>query len=115
MKPNFFEQGSPYLFHPLLTRQTFLREAHHLAPVDPADPKGDLTINGIVYSEMKGAYSRPESILWRLTEEKLFPDTIYGKSSGGDPDAIPDLTYEALKGFHARLYHPSNARFFCYG
>ena len=103
------------VFHPLLTDQTFRREGHHFAPLDPEKPTGDLTITGIVYNEMKGAFSDPESRLYRSVSRALLPDTIYGRESGGDPDAIPDLTYEGLKDFHRTYYHPSNSYFFLYG
>ena len=84
------------VFHPLLAESTLLREAHHLAPADPAEPTGDLRIDGVVYSEMKGVFSDPESILGRLAVRSLLPDTCYGRESGGAPEAIPDLTYERL-------------------
>ncbi|MBT3294271.1 MAG: hypothetical protein HN919_01025 [Verrucomicrobia bacterium] len=103
------------VFHPLLSEHTFRREAHHLAPLDPADPTGALTVNGIVYNEMKGAFSNPEACLYRAESRGLFPDTLYGLESGGAPEAIPDLTREELTAFHRTYYHPSNARIFLYG
>lgn len=103
------------VFHPLLTEDTFKREGHHLAPRDPADPTGALTVTGIVYNEMKGAFSDPESRLYRIVGRALFPDTLYAHESGGDPESIPDLTYDDLKRFHATWYHPSNAYFVLYG
>ncbi len=118
VKTDLFNLAEVYfdaVFHPLLTPQTFRREAHHLAPADPAHPTDGLTINGIVYNEMKGAYSNPEARLYRLTTRGLFPDTPYGRESGGDPDAIPDLTYQQLQDYHRVHYHPSNAYFFLYG
>ena len=74
-----------------------------------------LAISGIVYNEMKGAFSDPDASLARLLNHGLLPDTIYAHESGGTPDAIPDLTYEAFRRFHADYYHPSNAYFFAYG
>ena len=103
------------VFHPLLTRDIFRREAHHLAPADPEKPLGDLRIDGIVYSEMKGVFSDPESILERDACRSLLPDTCHGFESGGDPEAIPDLTLEQLRAFHATNYHPSNAYIILYG
>ena len=103
------------VFHPLLARETMQREGHHLAPKDPNDPLGAVTVNGIVYNEMKSYYSQPETRLWREISRNLFPDTCYGRESGGDPDAIPDLAYEQFREFHRRWYHPSNARFVTYG
>lgn len=118
VKRDLFNLADVYfdaVFHPLLSQTTFQREAHHLAPQDPANPRGALTVNGIVYNEMKGAFSNPEARLYYAQSRGLFPDTIYGLESGGDPDAIPELTYEALQDFHRRFYTPANARFFLYG
>ena len=103
------------VFHPLLSAQTFRREAHHLAPADKAEPGGRLSVNGIVYNEMKGAFSDPETRLGRAQSRGLFPDTLYGLESGGEPDAIPQLTHRQLLDFHKRYYHPGNAYFFFYG
>ncbi len=79
------------------------------------DTKGPLTINGVVYNEMKGAFSSPESLLDRLITHELFPDTCYGFESGGDPAEIPNLTYEDFVGFHQSYYHPSNSFIYLYG
>ena len=98
------------VFHPLLTEQTFRREGHHLV----ANEDG-LQINGIVYNEMKGVFSDPQSKLHRIATRTLLEDTIYGKESGGDPEAIPSLSYDQFKQFFERYYHPSNARFLFYG
>ena len=103
------------VFHPLLTEQTFRREGHHLAPADPSRPEGDITVRGIVYNEMKGAFSDPEARIWRGIMRGLFPDTVYGRESGGDPEAITELTYADFKQFHERFYHPSNGFFCLYG
>ncbi len=103
------------VFHPLLANATFRREAHHLAPVDKTDPTGELTVSGIVHSEMKGAWSSPEAMLYRLWCREMFPDSIYGLSSGGEPEAIVKLTHEELRDFHKTHYDPSNALFFLYG
>ncbi|MBL7077344.1 MAG: insulinase family protein [Kiritimatiellae bacterium] len=118
VKRDLFNLADVYfdaVFHPLLSGTTFRREAHHLAPSDPGAPTGALTVNGIVYNEMKGAFSNPEACLYRAQSRGLFPDTIYGLESGGDPVAIPDLTREEMLTFHRSNYHPSNARFFLYG
>ena len=69
----------------------------------------DLIYNGIVYSEMKGAFSSPEQVLNRVGMHALYPDTAYGVESGGDPDFIPDLTYADYLDFHRRYYHPVNS------
>ncbi|MDE0687196.1 MAG: insulinase family protein [Candidatus Poribacteria bacterium] len=118
VKKDLFNLAEVYfdaVFHPLLTEETFKREGHHLAPADPEDPAGDLKITGIVYNEMKGVFSDPEALLYRSMTSRLLPDTLYACESGGDPDAIPDLTYEHLKKFHETYYHPSNSYFFLYG
>ena len=75
----------------------------------------NLTRNGIVYSEMKGAFGDPETVADLELRRQLFPDNTYGRESGGDPVHVPELTYEAYRAFYARFYHPSNARFFLYG
>ena len=118
VKKDLFNLAEVYfdaVFHPLLTKETFKREGHHLAPANPEDPTGDLKITGIVYNEMKGVFSDPESLLYRSMTSRLLPDTLYACESGGDPAAIPELTYEQLKKFHETYYHPSNSYFFLYG
>lgn len=103
------------VFYPTLTETTFQREAHHLEPADRANPKGDLIIKGIVYNEMKGAFSSVNAIVGRASFRRLYPDTPYGRESGGTPEAIPELTFQQFKDFHTRYYHPSNAYIFLYG
>ncbi|MBC2579923.1 insulinase family protein [Clostridium sp. DJ247] len=75
----------------------------------------EITYKGVVYNEMKGAFSSPESILFRKISESLFPDTQYGVESGGDPDVIPNLTQEEFLYFHKKHYHPSNSYIYLYG
>jgi len=118
VKQDLFNLAEVYfdaVFHPLLTEHTFKREGHHLAPADPANPTADLTINGIVFNEMKGAFSNPEGRLYRMVTHGLLPDIAYGRESGGDPERIPDLTYEEFLRFYKTYYHPSNARIIVYG
>ena len=102
------------VLHPNIYREKriFEQEGWHyeLSPED-----GALSYNGVVYNEMKGAFSNPESVLERYTMHALFPDTTYGCESGGDPDAIPGLCYEAFLDFHRSYYHPSNAYLYLYG
>lgn len=74
-----------------------------------------LTYNGVVYNEMKGAFSSPEGVLDRVVLNTLFPDTCYAHESGGDPECIPDLTYEQFLAFHQKYYHPSNSYIYLYG
>ncbi|MCR5718980.1 MAG: insulinase family protein [Lachnospiraceae bacterium] len=76
---------------------------------------GEMTVNGVVYNEMKGTFSSPDSVLEREISSTLFPDTAYGYESGGDPDVIPELTYEAFLDFHRKFYHPSNSYIWLYG
>ena len=77
--------------------------------------EGPLKYNGVVYNEMKGAFSSPDDVLEREIMNSLFPDTTYGCESGGDPVNIPDLTYEEFLDFHRRYYHPSNSFIYLYG
>ena len=77
--------------------------------------EGPLKYNGVVYNEMKGAFSSPDDVLEREIMNSLFPDTTYGCESGGDPVNIPDLTYENFLDFHRRYYHPSNSFIYLYG
>ncbi len=93
-------------------KEIFLQEGWHYA-LDDAD--SELTINGVVYNEMKGAFSAPDQVLSRKIISTLFPDVTYGQESGGDPEAIPTLTYEGFLDFHKTYYHPSNAFIYLYG
>ncbi|MGN0438400.1 MAG: insulinase family protein [Lachnospiraceae bacterium] len=76
---------------------------------------GELTYNGVVFNEMKGAYSSDEQMLLQAIQKSLFPDTTYGCDSGGDPVHIPELTQEAFLEFHRKYYHPSNSFIYLYG
>ncbi|PTQ53365.1 MAG: hypothetical protein BLITH_0445 [Brockia lithotrophica] len=98
-------------FPRLLEDPTILmQEGWHLHVED-----GEPHIRGVVYNEMKGAYSQPEARLSRALERALYPDTVYRFDSGGDPDAIPGLTQEAFVRYHEEHYHPGNALFLVYG
>ena len=79
------------------------------------DGEGKLTYNGVVYNEMKGAFSSPDSVLYREMSTALYPHTTYAFESGGDPKAIPELTYEQFLDFHRTYYHPSNSYIYLYG
>lgn len=79
------------------------------------DVKDEITYNGVVYNEMKGAYSSAEQQLFDAIQTSLLPDTTYGCDSGGNPTAIPDLTYEDFLDFHKKYYHPSNSYIYLYG
>ena len=100
--------------HPNCIRdpQIFAQEGWHLELEEPSQP---LTYKGVVFNEMKGVYSSPDSVNGRVTQNVLFPDTSYAKDSGGDPADIPDLTFDEFKAFYESYYHPSNARFWFYG
>ena len=102
------------VFHPNIYHEEkiFKQEGWHYEMEDAED---DLTINGVVYSEMKGAYSSPDDVLWREILNSLYPNTAYSVESGGDPDVIPQLTYEEFLAFHKRYYHPSNSYIYLYG
>ena len=118
VKKDLFNLAEVYfdsVFHPLLTEETFKREGHHLEPVDPDQPTGDLKINGIVYNEVKNALSAPEACLDFAVTGGLLPDTCYARNSGGNALVMPDLTYEQLKTYHKTYFHPSNCYFFFYG
>ncbi|MFU2210929.1 insulinase family protein [Solidesulfovibrio sp. C21] len=99
------------VFYPRIPRHVFLQEGWHFEWSDP----GVLTRSGVVFNEMKGVYSSPDSVLGEFSQRLLFPDTTYGVDSGGDPKVIPTLTYEEFKAFHDTYYHPSNARAFFSG
>lgn len=83
--------------------------------LDMEDKKGDLAIKGIVFNEMKGAFSDSQRILGQALLQKLLPSDTYGNCSGGLPINIPELTWEDLKSFHSVHYSPNNARFYTYG
>ena len=99
--PNIYT--NPYIFK---------QEGWHYVLNDPSD---DIKLNGVVYNEMKGAFSDPMSVLGRNVMHSLFSDNTYGFESGGDPKFIPNLSYEEFKTFHSKYYSPSNSYIFLYG
>lgn len=112
---DFYNLVDVYLdavFHPLISEDTFKQEGWHYELEGGNAP---LIYKGVVFNEMKGVYSSPESVLRDVSQRSIYPDNAYGVSSGGDPKAIPDLTYQDFKAFHERFYHPSNTRAFFYG
>ncbi|MFO7818183.1 MAG: insulinase family protein [Thermodesulfobacteriota bacterium] len=112
---DFYNLMDVYLdavFYPRITPEIFAQEGWHLELENKEAP---LKYKGVVYNEMKGAYSSPDSLLGEYTQQSLFPDSTYGLDSGGDPKNIPELTYEDFQEFHRRFYHPSNAWIFMYG
>lgn len=115
---DYFNLLSVYLdaaFFPKLDELTFKQEGHRLEFATMDDPSSDLTFKGVVFNEMKGQMSTPAYLALRSISQAMFPDLTYANNSGGDPEFIPDLTWEQLKAFHARHYHPSNSYFFTYG
>ena len=100
------------VLYPRITPETLQQEGWHY---EIEAVEGPLTYKGVVFNEMKGAYSSPDAVLGEQSQQSLFPDNTYGVDSGGSPRHIPDLTYPQFKAFHDTLYHPSNARIFFYG
>nr|WP_300457602.1 insulinase family protein [Desulfobacula sp.] len=102
-------------FFPKIDELSFKQEGHRLEVVEREDKGVELEYKGVVYNEMKGAMSSPDQVLGRSLLAALYPDTTYRNNSGGEPSDIPTLTWENLKDFHARYYHPSNSYFYTYG
>ena len=102
------------VFHPYIYKhkEIFMQEGWSYS-LEKED--GELTYNGVVYNEMKGAFSSPEGVLDREVLSALFPDINYANESGGNPENIPELTYEAFLDFHRKYYHPSNSYIYLYG
>ncbi len=102
------------VFYPNIYKEKkiFQQEGWHYEMEDEDSP---LTLNGVVYNEMKGAFSSPDEVNDREVINSLFPDTPYGVESGGDPKEIPSLTYEQFLAFHGKYYHPSNSYIYLYG
>ena len=121
-RKDFYNLMDVYLdaaFFPKLERLSFKQEGHRLELEDPHQGRNvdayQLTYKGVVYNEMKGAMSSPDQVMARSILKALYPATTYRFNSGGEPAEIPSLTYEQLKEFHRRHYHPSNAFFYTYG
>ncbi|MDM8526966.1 insulinase family protein [Anaerolineales bacterium HSG24] len=95
-----------------ISAETLQQEGWHYELTDKDEP---LIYKGVVFNEMKGAYSAPERLMYNYSKEALMPDTPYGVDSGGDPQVIPNLTYEQFKAFYDIFYHPSNAFIYFYG
>ena len=100
------------VFHPRIDENVLRQEGWHIE-TDSSD--GAWQFKGVVFNEMKGVYSSPDSVLMEECQHAVFPDMLYSLDSGGDPAVIPSLTFEAFREFHAAYYHPSNARFFFWG
>lgn len=102
------------VFHPRAISDPMVhaQEGWHLELEKKDDP---LIYKGVVYNEMKGVYSSPDSLLNRESQRSIFPDTTYGVDSGGDPKVIPDLSFEQFADFHKKYYHPNNSRIYFSG
>ncbi len=100
------------VFYPRLTPFIFQQEGWHYE-LEKED--GPFRYKGVVFNEMKGAYSSPDTLLAQYSLQSLFPDNAYGLDAGGDPKQIPNLTFDQFKAFHSRYYHPSNAKIYFYG
>lgn len=114
---DFYNLANVYadaVFHPRATSDPMVhaQEGWHLELEDKEAP---LIYKGVVYNEMKGVYSSPDSLLNRESQRSIFPDNTYGVDSGGDPRVIPDLSFEQFAEFHAKFYHPANARIYFSG
>lgn len=117
-KKDFNNLLSVYLdavFFASLNEQDFLQEGHRLEFEDPSNPESNLMYKGVVYNEMKGAMSSVPSQLWQALTKHIYPTNTYHFNSGGDPESILDLTYDELKAFYKKHYHPSNAILLTYG
>ncbi|XP_074650710.1 presequence protease, mitochondrial-like isoform X2 [Tubulanus polymorphus] len=102
-------------FFPRLNETDFLQEGWRLEQSELSDPKSPIIFKGVVFNEMKGVFSNPQNLFAEAVQNHLLPSHTYGVVSGGDPVHIPDLTWQQLKDFHSRYYHPSNSQFYTYG
>ena len=112
---NLLEVYLDAVFFSRLDEMDFRQEGHRVEFENPTDPDSDLVFKGVVFNEMKGAMSSPVSTVYDVLNSHLFPTTTYHFNSGGDPENIPDLSYEDLKEFYQSHYHPSNAVFMTFG
>ena len=112
---NLLEVYLDAVFFSNLDELDFAQEGHRLEFREMENPESPLEYKGVVFNEMKGAMSSPNSYIWQLLSAELFPTTTYHYNSGGEPACIPDLSYEQLKSFYKTHYHPSNAIFMTYG
>ncbi|MEM7175734.1 MAG: insulinase family protein [Chlamydiota bacterium] len=118
VEADFYHLLDVYLdavFFPKLNELSFLQEGHRLDFEIPGDILSPILFKGVVFNEMKGSLSSPESRLWHAFLAALTPDLTYAFNSGGDPKEIPNLSYQELKAFHQKHYHPSRCLFFFYG
>lgn len=112
---NLLEVYLDACFFPTISYDSFRQEGWRYQFAELDNPASPLGYEGVVFNEMKGSMSSPASVMYREIGQAIFPNLTYAHNSGGDPRYIPDLSWEALKAFHARHYHPSNAYFYTYG
>jgi len=110
---NIMDVYGDAVFHPLLSEEVFHQEGRHFEWREP--DRRRLEVVGVVYNEMKGAYTNPDAVSMKWAVRSLFPTGPYAHDAGGDADRILDLTYRELTEYHRRYYHPSNCRIFLYG
>ena len=99
------------VFHPRIDEDVLRQEGWHI----DVDEEGRWSYKGVVFNEMKGVYSSPDSVLMEESQHAVFPDMLYSLDSGGNPSEVLNLSYEEFRAFHSAYYHPSNARFFVWG
>ncbi|MBW1695141.1 MAG: insulinase family protein [Deltaproteobacteria bacterium] len=119
-RKDFYNLMNVYLdsaFYPTIDELSFKQEGHRLELADDTQDTDSIKLvyKGVVYNEMKGAMSSPNQVMVRSILNAIYPETTYSNNSGGDPAVIPQLTYDQIKAFHRRHYHPSNAFFYTYG
>ena len=117
-RTDFYNLLDVYLdaaFFPILSEQDFRQEGWRYDFATSGDPASELVYKGVVFNEMKGAMSTPARVLWHELCSYLYPTVTYHYNSGGEPEAIPDLSYQQLVDFHKKHYHPSNAIFLTFG
>ncbi len=117
-RKDFYNLLDVYLdavFFSRLDQLDFEQEGHRVEFVEPTNAESDLEYKGVVFNEMKGAMSSPVSRLWQSVSKYLFPTTTYHHNSGGEPECIPDLSYDELIAFYKTHYHPSNAVIMTFG
>lgn len=112
---NLLEVYLDATFFPKIAKDAYLQEAWRFEFEDGTDASTPLEYKGVVFNEMKGEMANVSSQMYRTVYKGIFPDITYGNNSGGEPSAIPQLTWQQLKDFHATHYHPSNAYFYTYG
>ncbi len=112
---NLLEVYLDATFFPKISQEAYKQEAWRFEFADGADASTPLEYKGIVFNEMKGGMASASSRLYRAIGKSVFPDITYGNNSGGEPIAIPNLTWQQLRDFHATHYHPSNSYFYTYG